>query len=337
MITVLNGHSADDVWRKAVALFRTPGTWKMREGRLGTTREQLRVYFSIDSPRQRWVTSRSPAINPAFAISEVVWIINGREDSAFLNYWNRQLPKFAGHGEKYHGAYGHRLRRQFGIDQLERAYEALRANPESRQVLLQIWNPIQDMPDSRGRPAAADIPCNICSLLKIRDGRLEWLQVMRSNDLFLGVPHNFIQFTFLQEIMAGWLGLELGSFDQISDSLHIYRNDETHILEERQIHSSPNPDSIAMPKGESEELFGQLAQKVDYLIRAGVSRDDLARVADWTDAPVSFINLLLVLAAESARRRKWVDLAEELMDRNKNPLYCQLWERWVDRISKKST
>ena len=87
----------------------------------------------------------------AFALAEVVWIMRGRNDSAFLNYFNRQLPLRAGHGATYNGAYGQRLRAAFGFDQLERAYLALRHNPNSRQVVLQIWNPQRDLPDQTGR------------------------------------------------------------------------------------------------------------------------------------------------------------------------------------------
>jgi len=75
-----------------------------------------------------------------------------------------------------------------------------------------------DFPDEEGRPASQDILCNVLSMLKIRDGRLEWTQVMRSNDLFRGVPYNFVQFTVLQEVIAGWLGLEVGAYDHVSDS-----------------------------------------------------------------------------------------------------------------------
>ena len=35
---------------------------------------------------------------------------------------------------------------------------------------------------------------------KVRQGKLEWSQIMRSNDVLLGMPYNFIQFTGLQEI-----------------------------------------------------------------------------------------------------------------------------------------
>src|SRR5437879_1150771 len=111
-------------------------------------------------------------MNIAFALEEVVWIMAGRNDSSFLNYYNTELPKYCGNGPIYHGAYGHRLRKRFGIDQVVRAYEALRRNPDSRQVVIQIWDSIVDLPAADGKPSSEDIPCNIVAMLKVRDKQL---------------------------------------------------------------------------------------------------------------------------------------------------------------------
>ena len=102
--------------------------------------------ITIQEPTNRWVVSREPAINPAFSLAEVIWILTGRNDAGFLNYFNSALPAFAGHGSCYHGAYGFRLRRHFrdgwgrDLDQLERAYLTLCHEPDSRQAVLQIWD-----------------------------------------------------------------------------------------------------------------------------------------------------------------------------------------------------
>ncbi len=248
MIKVFEGATANEVWHMAAAELLHGNSTRRQDGRGGSTQELLHAAFTIQDPRQRWVVARQPALNPAFAIAEVIWILSGRRDSAFLNYWNSQLPKFAGSGKIYHGAYGFRLRHQFRIDQLERAYQALLHNPDGRQVVLQIWDPRADFPDSRGRPVNPDIPCSISSLLKIRDGKLEWMQVIRSNDLFRGVPYNFIQFTSIQEVLAGWLGIELGSYNQLSDSLHLYDGDADllHIGVSGGVEK--NSDSLGLPK-----------------------------------------------------------------------------------------
>lgn len=62
-------------------------------------------------------------------------------------------------------------------------------------------------------------------MFNIRDGRLDWTQIIRSNDIFLGLPHNLVQFTTLHEVMAGWLGVQMGSYNQLSNSLHLYEKD----------------------------------------------------------------------------------------------------------------
>lgn len=200
---LFEGDRADDIWREAVLTLKNQGGSR-QPSRIGFTRELLTATFVLRNPRERWVATREPALSVAFAIVEVVEIVNGRRDSRFLNFFNPALPLFAGRGPEYHGAYGHRLRSNFGFDQIHRAFLALQNNPESRQVVLQMWDPSIDYPNAEGAPSAPDIPCNVCSLLKVRNGKLHWTQVVRSNDLFRGVPYNFVQFTSLQEIMAGW-------------------------------------------------------------------------------------------------------------------------------------
>ena len=82
----------------------------------------------------------------------------------------------------------YRLRYNYDVDQLQRAYEALKANPDNRQTVMLYWDPRLDLPRETGAPQSRDIPCNICSMLKLRAGKLEWTQVMRSNDLYKGLP-----------------------------------------------------------------------------------------------------------------------------------------------------
>ena len=189
--------SADGAWLLAVQAIHNQSHLPRQPGRGGSTSELLHATIEVRDSRQRWVVSRSPGLSVAFAIVEVIGILNGRHDSAFLNFFNPILPRYAGTEAEYYGAYGFRLRSNLGFDQLERAINALNAKPDGRQVVLQIWDATLDLPLDDGEPVNADIPCNICSMLKVRDNRLEWSQIMRSNDIFKGLPYNFIQFTTL--------------------------------------------------------------------------------------------------------------------------------------------
>jgi thymidylate synthase len=334
MITLFADSTANNAWMKASEAFRCGEQFRRFESRGGETSELLHATFSIDDPRQRWVVSRSPALNPAFALAEVVWIIKGREDERFLTYWNRQISKYAGKGPVFYGAYGHRLRRNFGLDQVERACSALAGDPSTRQIVLQIWDPTKDLPLENGSARADDIPCNVCALIKLREGRLEWLQVMRSNDLFLGLPHNFVQFTYLQEVLAGWLGVEVGTYNHVSDSLHVYDRDYNSMHSSAFVEAETNNDDLSFPKRISETCFDELERRIELFVSEGMTDLQHRRIAVWTDAPVPFQNILGVMAAEAARRRGWPELAVEIMSSNRNRAFVQIWNRWLDRMSK---
>ena len=329
MIPSFRGESADVVWQEAADAFRQSVGVRRQDSRGGLTKEILHAAMSIADPRQRWVVSRKPPLNIAFALAEVIWIMTGRRDLAFLEYWNSELRKYVGPGPELHGAYGYRLRRHLGLDQLERAYQVLRNKADTRQVVLQIWDSATDMPASDGTPADPDIPCNVVAMPKLRDGKLEWLQVIRSNDIFLGVPHNFVQFTCIQEVMAGWLGVRCGSFNQISDSLHVYDRDWDNVMNSAAVPNvAPSTDYLGQPRQESDRLFRELERRVEQMIDPQTEPGVLQALASWGDAPQAYRNIATILTAEALRRRGLRESAAHTMSRCTNPAYQQLWARW---------
>jgi thymidylate synthase len=341
MLSVFEGDSVEDIWSTARRSFcelkMVAGAERVAQpSRVGQTLELLHSVIHLTNPRQRWAYSRRPALNPAFALAEVIWILAGRQDAAFPNHWNPALPKFAGSGATYYGAYGHRLRHAHGVDQLQRAYEALQSQPDNRQVVLQIWLPQTDMPDSEGKSMAADIPCNISSLLKVRNGRLEWTQIMRSNDLYRGFPYNVVQWTSIQEVLAGWLGIEVGSYVHLSDSLHVYEEHWDDLDTAGTGGGSGgtfpiNTDSLALPKPEFNKVFPEVERRAERITHPDLPQNDLSDLANLDSAPIAYQNLLRVLAADSARRRGWKPLAAELMAGCKSPALSLLWDQWLRR------
>lgn len=331
MIQVFDGRTADEIWRLATNGLIHSQAGRQQGSRLGPMREYLHCSLHLSDPRQRWVLSRRPAMNPAFAIAELIWILLGRNDAGFVNYWNPALPHFAGHTDTYHGAYGYRLRNHFAIDQLERAYQALTANPDSRQVVLQIWDTQKDLPNPDGTSRDADIPCNIVAMPKIRDGKLEWLQVMRSNDLFLGTPHNFIQFTSLQEIIAGWLEVDLGSFVLVSDSLHYYEHDVEKLSIAEDVPEMVNRDCLNLPKAEFDRTLPLIGAAMNEFRADNLSRARFVELIDRTELPHAWKNLLTVVAADVARRRAWSDEMELASSRCSNAMLVTAWNAWEHR------
>jgi thymidylate synthase len=332
LFRVFEGRSADDAWQEVVSAFRNGDGVSVQASRNGPTREILHVAISVSDPRQRWVVSRNPPMNIAFALAEIVWIMAGRNDSVFLNYFNRGLPKYCGNGPTYHGAYGHRLRKRLKVDQLARAYQALNKNPDSRQVVLQFWDGTVDLPKEDGQPSSEDIPCNVVAMLKVRDDALEWTQIIRSNDVFLGLPYNFVQFTTMQEILAGWLGLSPGTYNQVSDSLHIYEQDLNQMESAQPAPMNENTDLFALSKNEFDLVFGELERQSNAVIDQTISIETLVEQIKKCSLPAAYRNVLCVLFAEGARKRKHEDRIHEIMAYCTNPGYSHLYDRWLSRF-----
>lgn len=325
MAEYIVGRTANEVWIKAANLLLQQQ--EIIEGRTGGVYEILHSFISIEEPRQKWIYDRIPPVSIGYALAELMWIMNGDNRSDIINFWNPKLEKYAGKGEFYHGAYGKRIRSHYGFDQLFAAYQALQNVPESRQVVIQIYDTKIDFPIENGKPRDEDIPCNVCSMLKIRQGKLEWSQIMRSNDVLLGMPYNFVQFTGLQEILAGWLGVTVGSYNHYSDSLHLYNRDSLKIGVGEGI-GIENTDTLALNKVESEKIFKEIYQRMKVLATKNVTEDVIYSLGQLDSEFISYNNIMLIIAAYVAQKGKKYDLAKELVEKCSNRLYVIMWERW---------
>lgn len=199
----------------------------------GEVKEVLDFKTQLTNPYRRCVGGYERDINVFFLLAEVMWIALGRKDVKFLTLFNKKMGDFSDDGETFHAPYGYRLRHwgirtedkfienglnvSKGCDQVVDAIRILSENPNSRQVVMEIWNPIFDLGYK-----TKDIPCNDIIMLKIRNGKLITTIGNRSNDLHWGLPTNIFQFSFLTELIAAVLGVELGTQTHNSQSLHIY-------------------------------------------------------------------------------------------------------------------
>ncbi|MHB8076577.1 thymidylate synthase [Desulfosporosinus fructosivorans] len=326
MLYTFNGNNANEVWTNATEVLLNCKQTSI-ESRIGKTKEILHVAFSISDPRERWVTQRVPPISIAFALAELIWILVGKDESDVINFWNPILPRYSGKLEKYHGAYGFRIKYNFGFDQMERAYYALKNQPNNRQTVISLWDPKKDFPNKKGQPADKDIPCNICSLLKIREQKLEWTQIMRSNDVFRGLPYNFVQFTSLQEILAGWLDVDIGSYTHFCDSLHLYSGDSENlsIINDDGL---MNLDRLTLPKDRFTDVTNEIYQNMSIIVRNEISELELSQLSELTNNEYAYSNIMFIIAAYAARKLGFIDLEEELVKKCSNRLYVDMWCKW---------
>jgi thymidylate synthase len=167
--------------------------------------------------------------NPFFHLMEALWMLAGRRDVAWLSRFNARMAEYSDDGVVFNAAYGYRWRQQFQLkpasggvssDQLSVIVELLRADPDSRRAVLQIWDAEADLGVN-----SRDLACNTQAMFKVRGGRLNMTISNRSNDIVWGCyGANAVQFSMLLEYMAARIGVEPGIYRQVSDSYHAYHD-----------------------------------------------------------------------------------------------------------------
>lgn len=172
-------------------------------------------------PNQRMLFSAARNANPFFHLFEALWMLGGRNDVEFVSKYVKTMANFSDDGVTLNGAYGHRWRQAFGVDQIALIIKELKANPQSRRVVLQMWDSRKDL--EYGMTGGKDSCCNLMCKFAVVNGKLNMTVMCRSNDMLLGgYGANAVHFSFLQEYIADCVGLDIGFYEQISLDAHLY-------------------------------------------------------------------------------------------------------------------
>lgn len=185
--------------------------------RVGRTKELTHVGITLDYPLRREVLVPGRRCNIVAQIAETVWVLAGRNDVEWLSRYLPRARDYSDDGKVWRGAYGRRLRKWHGADQLTAVVEALQEDPETRRAVAVIYDPEQDFEPGK------DIPCNNWLSFLIRDGRLDLHVAVRSNDAMWGWSGiNTFEWSVVQEIVAGMVGVEVGALHFSTTSFHLY-------------------------------------------------------------------------------------------------------------------
>nr|AIA18305.1 Thymidylate synthase [uncultured bacterium] len=178
------------------------------------------VSFSIDVEKDGFPLLSLRKIPTKIFIAEQIWFISGaRKPEVFLRDFTRIWDDFTNPGDVVTVAYGYRWRRHFGRDQLGMLVSMLEKDPSSRHGVVVTWDPAND---GLGGASKANVPCPYTFTVNIMGGRLNMMNVVRSNDVILGLPHDVAGFCLLQLILAQKLGVKPGVYTHTIANAHVY-------------------------------------------------------------------------------------------------------------------
>lgn len=211
------------------------------------------VMVTIKDPTQRYIFNEARGWNKHLGFAESLWLLNGVNSMNMVGKVVKNLYNFSDDGVFMRAGYGPRLRGFSGVqsdytnndyidrfiaaediavvDQLKYVVELLRNSPDSRQASVTIHDPAKDCFNPDGSiKSTKDQPCTRLIQFMIVDGKLDATVYMRSNDFLWGFSAvNIFNFTLLQEIVAGLVGVPIGSYHHIANNLHYYENFKSKI------------------------------------------------------------------------------------------------------------
>jgi thymidylate synthase len=191
--------------------------------------------FSIDIEKDGFPLLTLRKIPVKMFVAEQVWFISGsRKPSDFLNDFTKIWDDFTNPGGVVTVAYGYRWRRHFGRDQLKLLIDLLKKDSSSRHGVVITWDPSSD---GLGGAIKKNVPCPYTFTVNIIGGRLHLHNMIRSNDMLLGMPADTAGFALLQCILAQELGVKPGIYTHTISNAHIY---DTHYDAAKEIISRTN-------------------------------------------------------------------------------------------------
>jgi thymidylate synthase len=156
-------------------------------------------------------------------IHELLWFLTGDTNVRYLRehgvtIWDEWADKDGNLGPVY-GKQWRSWPTADGrtIDQLARVVEQLKANPNSRRILVSAWN-VGELDQM------ALLPCHALFQFYVADRRLSCQLYQRSADALLGVPFNIASYALLTHMLAQQCDLEVGEFIWTGGDCHLYLN-----------------------------------------------------------------------------------------------------------------
>jgi thymidylate synthase len=125
------------------------------------------------------------------------------------------------------------------IDQITQLVQQLKANPDSRRLIVSAWN-VGELSKMALMPCHAFFQFYVAPATAPGEkGRLSCQLYQRSADIFLGVPFNIASYALLTHMLAQQCDLDVGDFIWTGGDCHIYDNHREQV--DLQLSRAPLP------------------------------------------------------------------------------------------------
>lgn len=265
---------------------------------VGSTIEILGHSFVVDSPRDRGLFLSSRQIDLPFAIFSTVWTMTGASDFKQVELCLKD-PQITGDRTELYCGYGKRLLNQDSVNQVATVIDRLKKDPFSRRAVAVIYLASDNQMPGAG---SARIPCPIGIQFFVREDKLSAVSYMRSQSAAMFLPYDVFALTFLQEIVAVALGLDMGPYYHMCGSLHYYSQEEEliqKIIADENYDSAASESAPRMPSDVNPFEMISIITSMEIIQDQAADAERLARF-QMPEVPRYWQDLILIMLSRIA-------------------------------------
>lgn len=183
------------------------------------TREMTNVCLDIINPTLENIRFPHRNVSEKYSNAELRWYWSGDNSCKTIGQHASMWLRLSDDGETNNSAYGYILHKKHNKDQLDEVIRLLKADKYSRKAVLSITDPKVD------KLTTKDFQCTIALQFLVRNDELTMTVYMRSNDVYFGLPYDYIYFTSIGQYVTEQLGIPFVNYQHCVTSMHMYDRD----------------------------------------------------------------------------------------------------------------
>ena len=263
----------DSAYKALVDTIYYNGIWtdtnvrtKYADGTPATYKAVAGVFFKLDNSKDDAFLLTTKHVAWKAAVKEMYWIYiiqsNKVKDLQDMNVhvWDQWIKEDGTIGPAYGAAINVPT---FGYkNQLEYVVETLKKDPNSRRVMINLW-------DVDKLHEMALTPCCYNVIFNVLNGKLYMQLNIRSSDVALGLPFNIFQFQVLHKLIAHECKVEPADMIVMISNLHYYDRHEEKLLNQV----------------DYDELFPDATLKINYPESIWDFKPEMVEVLNYKHGP----------------------------------------------------
>lgn len=188
------------------------------------THEIMNVVLNIENPKLDDFAFPFRHISKEYANAELRWYWSGDNSCKTIGQHAKMWLRISDDGETSNSAYGYILHKKYNKDQIKEVIELLKNDKWSRKAVLSLTDPLLDKQKTK------DFQCTIALNFLVRDNALHLTVYMRSNDVYFGLPYDYIYFTSIGQYIADKLNIPFVNYTHVVTSMHMYERDKAKFI-----------------------------------------------------------------------------------------------------------